>query len=223
MQTTVEMKTLVDRVRTNVPGCPTPAIITALREAAISLCETAKLWEYDMAAVGTEIGKATYRLVYPDDAYPLFIRRGLYEPSDDSSIVEIKPKTEQELERIYGPTWLRQSGDPLYRLHRGDQSEVVLVPTPDTSVAASLQFTLVLKPARDATRLPEFLVESHWQALSSGALAILQAQPNVEWRDVDRAAINADAYDSAEAKAVNQKLRNGNSRARSFKARYPLA
>jgi hypothetical protein len=183
-------------VRPYVPGCPEPILLDAIKDACVEFCKRTLIFTRDIEIV-TVIGQRAYAPSLAAEEAPEqieMIERDTY-ALDDSSFHEFK-----------GDITLRSAGTPT-KYYLDENGDIVLGPIPDA--IETLAATVAIKPAEDATTVPDALL-SHWsEYIAAGAKAALFGQENVEWGDPTKAASNGMAFDEGVNKALMKRARGG--------------
>ena len=162
------------QVSPDVPGCPGAMIDRAVRQAAIEFCRFTRTWREALDPFRARDGVAEYELDLPACA---LIESVVFAQHNG---VEILPTTEQTLVDT-GDTWRTQEATQVTNYYLKDRNLLRVYPIPDTTTAKALDVVVALKPAQDATELPEILFNDHLEALGHGALQRLKAMPRKSW------------------------------------------
>jgi hypothetical protein len=146
------------------PGIPEALAINAVRNAAIEFCNRTDWLLY------TPI---LQDLIAYEDEYDLT----LDVPTDHTvsrvqavwvSDMQVMPRSEDELRRIYNLDWRKQTGRPLYYTQYTPET-LVLVPFTTSNYSQALATTLVIRPTRDSTTCDSSLHERWVEEISYGA------------------------------------------------------
>ncbi len=154
------------KVRPWAPGVSTLAASQALRDSAIAFCERTRLWKWE----------DTFDVTTDDCIGGIFVPTGSVIHDVETVMFngqKLTPKTTVDLDCIR-PGWrtdTTQTGTPCYYTQI-DHGTLKLVP----AGAGTVYLCIRLKPAQDATDLPDFLDE-YREAISWGALARLLTVP----------------------------------------------
>lgn len=194
---------LAPQVRPYCPGADTPTVEQALRDAAIEFFRATGLWEQDMDPVDVKADKPAYNLAVPPDAIPERISRCELKVADDATPYPLTPMSIHELRSYYGGEggqsytakhrtagrghWETIEGTPRHYTHLIHNLAVRLVPIPTQDFDAGLLLRLLCVPKREATQIPEWLMERHWEALACGARSRLMKMPDKAWTDREQA------------------------------------
>jgi len=176
---TIQWAEYADLILLDLPGCPIPAIIDAVRKAAIRFCRKSEVWWIDSSATDIIAGQSAYNCVVDDNNVKV------------SNVTKIKV-AEQEVEPISRAGWDDLEDDtarqPLnYRVTAPNL--VHLWPTPLQTISGAMVVRVVLQPSRTSLVGPEFLMDEHEEAITAGARAYLMLQPNKAWSNPQLAAV----------------------------------
>lgn len=157
-------------------GCSDPTAFEYLIQAAQRFCERTKLWRscdtFQLSTVGCEF------VCTPDGA-------DLYEITAASvDRVRLEPIGLDELNRQF-PGWREENSSPQY-ISQAEDNTVIIYPSDGES---TVQLSTILRPANDATQLPDFLFRKYKQDLANGALSMILMLPEQSYTDPDRAAM----------------------------------
>lgn len=156
-------------LRTYAASCPDPTAYRFLRQAARLLCQKTRLWkEWDTITVSK-----------PDDEVLTTIR--------DAEIVDIEtarlgtldldPKTPAWLDE-HSPGWAQDTTVGSGRfITQIVPDRIALYPR----ATGALVLRLVLKPSREATQFPDFLLDHHSDLLGIGAAGNAMLVPNKDY------------------------------------------
>ena len=170
------LDTFLSHVRPWAPGVPDPTAFKNIRLAAIEFCERTRLWKYE----------DTYDVSVEDCNGGIFTPNGSI--LHDIEVVmfngrELLPKATRDLDRLL-PEWRTNadisSGVPSYYT-QVDQSTLRIVPAMEGSVYICLR----LKPAQDATDIPDFIAAEYREVIAWGALGRLLTIPGQSYTSPD--------------------------------------
>lgn len=147
------------------PGCSAPTAYFGIRQAAIDFCERTRLWRYedDFDIPGNDVEGITtpYGSVLHEIELIQFGGENL------------TPKTTAWLdEHCRGWRANEMAGQPCYVVQT-EPNTLRVVPWQ----AGHINLFLWLKPAQDATDLPDFIVDQYRETIAHGALARILAMP----------------------------------------------
>ena len=190
----VKYSELVDEVLPNLAADPSdPVTEHAIKRAVIQFCEGSWIWKHLPDPIDVTAGEATYSLEPPVGA-------------DVSAVIgieyngyQIDPKSLDWL-NANEPGWRTKTGTPKY-FTQVNTDEVILVPTPESSLVGGLVVTLAVAPSQSANSFPKWIFNQYIYALADGALAKLMTMPNKPWSDVPAGLDRRTAFDAAVAAA----------------------
>lgn len=153
-----------------VPGCPYMTVDLAINRAAIDLCDQGRVWEESLDAMTLIGGIDAYELDLPAGAVLVCVRN-----------VRLDARPLQLI-----TSWAdfegraAQPGQPTHYAMRGN--ELVVYPAPHQS-GGRLTLVATLKPAFNATSLPDVLLQTHMGTVAEGAKAYLKEMTGTAWFD----------------------------------------
>lgn len=166
------------------PSCPEPTMVQYLREAAIKFCERSRSWRSDEVypLIGPEIN-----VMAKCDAVIIDIESVRWrETAGDQWGLKLDPVQYDEVAGEY------RDGNPLYFAQK-------LAGTLQVSpfAAGELRVVMYLKPDRNATELPDYLVELHPEIIAAGALAKILTLPGYDFTEPNLAMMHLSDFNSA--------------------------
>lgn len=181
--------TLFDEVLIDVPGVLQNVALNAIRNAAIEFCEHTRCWVVDAEPITSIANQAVYQFD-PDSGTEI---AGVIQAYYNG--VRIDPMTAEQLDSecsqpqstfVAGTPWSEQAGTPkYYHIERPD--EFILVPYPDTGIAAAIKMKIALKPSRSASGMEKWLIDKHFEEIAHGAKGKLCAMQKKPWSDATKA------------------------------------
>lgn len=178
-------------VLVELPGCPRPLVIEAVRQATIQFCQDSGFWRKELDGFYTVATDAEYEL----------------EPPVDSTIAdvllikvnkrEIEPKTQDDLEGMYSD-WRDTSGCPTCFFLR-DKQTIVLLPIADD--AYPVRVIATLKPTQAAQGVDEIVFEEFKDCIKHGAIAYLAKIPEKTWTNPGKSADSQAEFNAGIVKA----------------------
>lgn len=191
------LDTFLSYVRPWAPGVSDPTAYKAIRAAAIEFCERTFLWKWEESLTVTVEG-CNAGIAVPAGAQVHDIEVVKFNGR------ELAPKSTRDLDRLM-PDWrgaaYEPSGLPSYYTQI-EQNTLRVVP----AMAGSLYLCLRLKPAQDATDLPDFLAAEYRETIGWGALARILTIPGQSYTNPELGAFYAgkfaDRLDRLSAKGV---------------------
>lgn len=153
-----------------VPGCPYMTVDLAINRAAIDLCDQGRVWEEALDALTLINGIDAYELDLPAGAVLVCVRNVRL---DARPLQLITSWTDFEGRAA-------QPGQPTHYAMRGN--ELVVYPAPHQS-GGRVTLVATLKPAFNATNLPDVLLQTHMGTVAEGAKAYLKEMTGTAWFD----------------------------------------
>lgn len=164
----IKFEDMLNDVLPDVPGCTNELAVNALRNAAIELCT--KSWIYIQASdpQNTVIGQAEYDL----DTFNLYKPIGIVSASFNDAALTPIGITSLNRSNL---RWQDDTGTPTnYFSH--DYTTLRLYRIPD--LVGTLNVTIALTPAKNATGIENFIYDLYSEQLAAGAKARLMLIPN---------------------------------------------
>lgn len=166
-----DIDSLLPKVDIWAPGCPEPLALDALRNAGIEFCRRTRMWrDSDSFVVSTPDCEGVCTLsdaqifeietVRWDNSYPLT-------PKTPAWLNEHYPGWRQDTEGVSAPKYVTQL----------TPGTVTVYPR----ATGSLFLGLILEPSQDATTFPDFMVDSHADALAQAAAGMVLVVPDADW------------------------------------------
>lgn len=146
------------------PGIPEPLAINAVRNAAIEFCDKTDWLFYTPILQDLIAGEDEYDLTLDVPTDTTVARVQAVWCND----LPVLPKSEDDLRRLYGLDWRKQTGRPVYYTQYTNNT-LVLAPTPSVSSSQALAMTLVLRPTRDSTTCDDSLHDRWVETIAYGA------------------------------------------------------
>jgi hypothetical protein len=166
----------------HLPGCPNASIKTYLALTAREFFEKTYLWQDDIDAIYLAPNQVEYDL----DAEA--------EVEDVLAVVldnELLDRTEF---RLIPFAQRDEKGQPrMYWIH--SDRTIRVFPTPDKR--AVMKVSAVLKPARNATGVEDWIYDTWADTLVNGVISRLAIMPGKEWTDVNLAAMHKALFEQA--------------------------
>lgn len=174
---------LLSLVMPYAPECPEPLAIRALRDKATELCRRTRIWKHTLTVPITSLDGITL------------------EPPESARIFEVKAPTYDGLpltpvltswldER--NPGWQAEEAAPARFMTQEAPNTVRVVPF----VAGVLTVRLTLLPIKNATELPDFLVDEYASEISYGAISEVLLTPAADFANPKLAAVFAQRFQS---------------------------
>lgn len=179
-------------VQLEVPNCSQPVLLEAVLRACIEFCERTELID-ETTTVDTVIGTATYT---PSFTSGMLAQRLVYVERDGLPLT----RSNRDLFNAYSE--LRDAGEAEY-YYLSSTGKLALGPIPDA--VETLDLKAIVKPADNATTVPDVLVDDWLPAIASGAKARLFAQKNTPWYDPTEAVMQSNMFTSGVTDATNSR------------------
>jgi hypothetical protein len=166
----------------HLPGCPNASIKTYLALTAREFFEKTYLWQDDIDAIYLAPNVVEYDL----DAEA--------EVEDVLAVVLDKEQLDRTEFRLIPFERRDETGSPrLYWIH--SDRTIRVFPTPDKR--ATMKVSAVLKPARNATGVEDWIYDTWADTLVNGVISRLAIMPGKEWTDVNLAAMHKALFEQA--------------------------
>ena len=175
MSTTL-YEAFLPEVMPDLPGCPEPMVINAIRNAAIEFCERSWAWRVDLDPIDAIANQAVYDLSPPNSSVVCHV---IYV---DFMGKQLFPATPDQLNDIWRGWRTVKNVQPTY-FFLPDQRTIQLVAAPSAATVAAVNMTVALKPTRTSKGLETVVYEEYAEGIAHGAKARLNAQINKEWTD----------------------------------------
>jgi len=164
-------------VRPWAPGVPDPTAYKAIRGAAIEFCERTRLWKYE-DDFDVSVEDCNSGIFTPNNSVVHDIEVVLHNGH------ELDPAATRDLDRLV-PGWRTGEtggGLPKY-FTQIDQSTLRIVP----ALEGHLYLCLRLKPAQDATDIPDFISREYNEVIGWGALGRILTIPGQSYSNPELA------------------------------------
>jgi hypothetical protein len=169
----------------HLPGCPNASIKTYLALTARDFFTKTYLWQDDIDAIYLAVNQVEYDL----DAEA--------EVEDVLAVVLDKQQLDRTEFRLIPFERRDEIGPPrMYWIH--SDRTIRVFPTPDKR--AVMKVSAVLKPARDATGVEDWIYATWADILVNGTVAQLAIMPGKEWSDMNLATMHKALYEQAVTK-----------------------
>jgi hypothetical protein len=166
----------------HLPGCPNASIKTYLALTAREFFEKTYLWQDDIDAIYLAPNQVEY------DLY------AHAEVEDVLAVVLENQQLDRTEFRLIPFERRDEKGQPrLYWIH--SDRTIRVFPTPDKR--AVMKVSAVLKPARNAPGVEDWIYDTWADALVNGAISRLAIMPGKEWTDAGLAAMHKNMFEQA--------------------------
>lgn len=198
-------------VQPQVPACPDPSLVMAIRNACIQFCEDTLFLNDTIDSVQAAVGNNLYDLDAPTGQTVSKIKRLFFDGR------ELFHKTPDELNGLYGVTdWQTTTGTPLFFTQLATD-QFMLVPVPEATGSISGQ--VAYKPTRASTTVDSRLLEKYAEVIALGALARVYLQPDQPYTNPSNA-LAAGAMFSAGISNAKAYVRGGMDAATPMRVRF---
>lgn len=174
-------------INPDIPGVPVPALREAVRAAAITFCEKTQLWRFDLDDIDVVADTNDYTLTIDAslEAEIVVIDAVKYreDGEDEDKFQSLDPVSEVQEDKNRSGGWRALNTDASleYYVSPVDKTTLTLVGTVNNSSTDGLRVTVVAKPLRTATALPDFLYDDHREDIGYGAKANLFMRRGMPW------------------------------------------
>jgi hypothetical protein len=158
-------------VMPHVPGCPEPVAEHALLRAAQEFFDTTRLWKVWLGDLTTEADTTEYPLLLEDKSELVRLERATLDGR------EIEVRAEEELPA----DWLTYPNTVCTGVHTTDRNTMVLVPSQAADLVLKVQASL--KPANNATGVPDDVFDHCVKQIACGAVAALKEHTDKTYSD----------------------------------------
>lgn len=172
-----------------IPNLPYPALIDAGRKVSREFCKQTWLWKYTLDLIDVDADTSAYTLTIPVSLYadleaiPDDGVRYKEDGQDEELFKNLTCTSEDELDALY-PSW-RYRTHPTPSMFYVDNvnKNVNLVYTPEDDSTEGLEVSVILKPARTATVVPDFIYDDYEKVIEEGMLSELFNRKSEPWYD----------------------------------------
>jgi len=173
-----------------VAGAPVPAVHDAVLDAAIEFCTRTRAARQTLAPLDVAAGPVPVQIPAPAgmqlvEVYAAWLPEG-----------EIFPATRPELDAA--PGWqalVAADWRGVLRFYCPAPDQIRLVPQAPAAMADALTLEVIVAPAREATEVPDILLQRYPEQVAAGALARLHQHP-ASYADPARAASYLTMFDN---------------------------
>lgn len=167
-----------------VIGCPDPVLEQAVVQTAYEFCDKTGAWDEVQDPQALVAGTGDYDIDVPPGAILMRVR---------NVWIDGQAVASETFERV--AVMSRDLGSPVYFNAAIDRAQIRLFPTPSAD-GGQMVVRAVYAPAMTATSLPDFLLQRHTDAISSGAKARLMLMPNMVWSNAQLGSYHSDRFTS---------------------------
>jgi hypothetical protein len=194
-------------VMPHVNGCPPAMAIDAVRDAVIQLCQEARIWTVEHAAIDVVTDQGSYAFAPPAGTVVAEVLQVWYAGK------RIDPYDVDVSNNIY-TSWMTEKGQPT-KYTQLDERNLRLIPIPQETVTGAVTLLVTLKPSKTSTTVDDRIYEQYDNIIANGALAYLLTMPKTpgrDWPDTKLGAMNASQFqegiDKAKSKASRGYVRS---------------
>lgn len=202
-------------VMLDVPGCPEPVAVNALRHALEEFCRKSLWWTADIDPVDVVAGVHTYDLVSPVlDTVVAGILRIAHDGHKLGPISEDQLDNEwprvvtlyPSLNTTRATPWDQMTSDIAQVFLQPTPRTVRLLGIPTTDLAGGITAKVGIAPTAETADVSDLLAD-YREAIANGAKYRLLMQPNKEWTDRDGAPAYKALFDEKVSEAKSLRLR----------------
>lgn len=191
MSSLIPLDTFLPQILVEVPECPEPVAINAIRSAIIELCDTALVWREDVEPFTLTPGQAVYDIDTPPQARV-------------STIIDIVTDDTRKLMAVdrewlfrFDPLWAQREGSVNWYLQPDPETiQFVRVPYEEETIFMHCAYS----PTRAGNSVPGYIFEQYLDAVRYGAWQRLMAQPSKPWTNLKVAGDYARWFSAAVSK-----------------------
>jgi hypothetical protein len=198
----------IPSVRVEVPNCPAPLVVDAVRQSVIDFCRRSRCWRYECDTLPAVADVREYALDVPVQSVVIAIRslRVNGTPLAEESI-DVLDQTE--------PGWRTATGLPImYTLV--DSGTIMFYGQPQED--ASIDAVVALMPSQDAETCGDVIYDEWKQAITTGAVSRLRGMTGMEWSDLQASDYLRAKYEGAVIDTTSR-LSGANTTTRTIRSR----
>lgn len=182
----MDLESFLPRILPRVPGVAFPVALDAVRLASEQFCERTRLWRCDDTL--TLSGDPEEQMVSPSGSV---IHEVTFAKNDEGAALE--PITLQDLDRRYSDEWRTLTASAPRYMTQEEPDKLRFVPMAESG---TVTVQMVLKPAPDATQVPDWLYNQHARVIADGALAELFSAPGTDYSNPQLAGFHGQKFQS---------------------------
>lgn len=173
-----------------VPTCPEPTALSALRRALRDFCAYTYAWKETSDPSPVLAGVAAYDVESP---LPQARVLAIFNFRHRGQLVT--PKTEAELDRCGGGNWRTATSEQVRHFIHESPATVLLYPIPSVTEAVALTaMRVALQPTLSATSVGAVLRDEYAEGIAFGALEYLLRMPGRAWTNPQLANFHRSQY-----------------------------
>jgi hypothetical protein len=195
-----------DLMMPDLPGCPSAAADSALRQSAIAFCEQSLAWQGSHPDVSVAAGMAEYAFTPPADA----VVHSIIHAALDGEEIALYP----------GEPGLGSMGMGSLNRHRGKGTPayiivgaVSLTLVPEPGASGTLSMTVAFKPSPASMGIVDEQFNEYREAIVHGALSRLMLSPKKPYSSIQLAQYHQQQF-TVKTAAAGQRVARGYTRAR---------
>ena len=193
----VEYEELIPYVISDVPDCPKPLIIQAIRDSFRDLCRRTQVWDFELPKINIKKDQADYRLVTRVDCTQI------------TAVLEVETSVIDNSNEKRD--FRRQRPFIDYNIEK--KWVIHFISASQSATLGGLKVTVALRPTRDADDIMEDIFEDWHEEVAAGAKWRLQKMKGKPWSDYTLSKDNRQLYRDGLTRArgeVNRGRMNSN-------------
>jgi len=183
----------LDDTLPDLPGCPQPLAVNAIKQAAIEFCDNSFVFQINHPAIDAVATIGEYAWAPRADLKVVRPERVWYDKKP------LTPLARRDLDALYA-YWPGQEGTPTYFVQEKIE-KLILVPKPSAALVGGILAKVSARPARSATAVDDELWEKYLEVIASGAKAKLFAMKKKPWTDSALANYHRQLFEDGIARA----------------------
>ena len=190
-------------INPDITNVPYPALKEAVRAAAIKFCNKTHLWKVELDPIDIVADQSDYTLTVPTEleADIIVVDDVQYkaEGEDDDKYQTVYPVSFVQKNLNTGGGWRFSNIESIteYYVDPEDVTTLHLVGNPSEASTDGLLVTVIIKPIRIATALPDFIYDDYREEIGCGAKANLFLRKGMPWYDPKIADYYKNEFDNA--------------------------
>jgi len=164
-----------------VENCPNIIAKSHIKNAAIEFCQRTALWKSELSAFDITLDIHTYALntkVDPEEEVISSIDYAFITEEHGETHLNV---TTEDAMKANVKLWRTITGTKPSAIMMLDTENCRLYPIPEETIANSLIVGLILKPAKSAAGIPNWIFEQYYEVISHGAKARLMGMKGRNW------------------------------------------
>ena len=198
-----------------VPGCPSPVAIHAIRGAAIMVCQDEHVWREELAAVNLVAAAGDIAVPAPAGSEIVSVLRvGFYAVGQTKALEVAGPVDAATLDSLR-PGWRDEinvgTRNSIEACAYPSTKVLRVIPKPVVNQTGAIAIYAALKPTRASVNGPDLLFNEYLETVVMGAQAKLLAIPGKPWTDYNAAAYKSGQFMQMKTNAGIRVLRGAGS------------